>query len=305
MRVGLSEIDRERNDLAAARKHLDAAESLGEAMGLPQNPYRLRVARARIALAEGEPDEAVSALDEAEQRYDGDFSPNVRPIAALRARIWVQQGRLADARAWSRDVTVSADDELTYLREFEHGTLARLLLAEGVRDRDDDTIDAAIRLADRLLTSALDGGRQGSALDVLVVLALGRHARGEIAGAAADLDRAVALAEPDRWVRVFLDEGAPMMALLSAVSGRAGSSAFRLRASCRCGFGQRSRCPTTDAHRTIEPARARSPAPPPERSGRSRHGPRTAHLAQHPSDPHEEHLHEARREHAPLRDPAG
>jgi LuxR family maltose regulon positive regulatory protein len=226
MRVGLTEIDRERNDLAAARKHLEAAESLGEAMGLPQNPYRLRVARARIALAEGQPDEALSALDEAEQRYDGDFSPNVRPIAALRARVWVQQGRLVDARAWSRDVAISADDGLTYLREYEHGTLARLLLAEGVRDRDDETIDAAIRLADRLLRSALDGGRQGSALDVLVVLALARHARGEIAGAAADLDHAVALAEPDRWVRVFLDEGAPMLALLSAVTGRAGSSAF-------------------------------------------------------------------------------
>ena len=139
MHVGLSEIDRERNDLAAARKHLDAAESLGEAMGLPQNPYRLRVAGRESLSPRDEPDEAVSALDEAEQRYDGDFSPNVRPIAALRARVWVQQGRLAEARAWSRDVAVAADDELTYLREFEHGTLARLLLAEGVRDRDDDT----------------------------------------------------------------------------------------------------------------------------------------------------------------------
>ena len=240
MHVGLSEIHRERNDLRAARKHLDAAESLGEVMGLPQNPYRLRVARARIALAEGHPDEAVSALEEAEQRYDGDFSPNVRPIAALRARIWVQQGRLADARAWARDVTISAEDELTYLREFEHGTLARLLLAEGVRYRDDDTVDAAIRLADRLLTSALVGGRQGSALDLLILLALGRHARGEIAGAAADLDRAVALAEPDRWVRVFLDEGAPMMALLSAVSGRSGRSAFvsELRAAAGSASGR-------------------------------------------------------------------
>ena len=87
-------------------------------------------------------------------------------------------------------------------------------------------IDAAVRLADRLVTAALDGGRRGSALDHLVVLALGRHARGEIAAAAADLDRAVALAEPDRWVRVFLDEGPPMMALLRAITGRSGSSTF-------------------------------------------------------------------------------
>ncbi len=240
MHVGLSEIDLERNHMEAARKHLAAAESLGEALGLPQNPYRLRVARARIALAEGQPDEAVSALDEAEQRYDGDFSPNVRPIAALRARVRVQQGRLADARAWSRDVAVTADDQLTYLHEFEHGTLVRLLLAEGVRDHDGAKIASAIRLAERLLRSALDGGRLGSALDLLVALALGRHARGEIADAAADLDRAVALAEPDGWVRVFLDEGTPMMALLSAISGRRGGSAFlsELRAAAGSTMGR-------------------------------------------------------------------
>jgi LuxR family maltose regulon positive regulatory protein len=240
MHVGLAEIDRERNDLRAARDHLEAAESLGELMGLPQNPYRLRVARARIALAEGHPDEALSALDDAEHRYDGDFSPNVRPIAALRARVWVLQGRLADARAWSRQVSIAADDELTYLREFEHGTLARLLLAEGVRDSDDDTVDAAIHLADRLVTSALDGGRHGSALDFLVVRAVSRHARGELAGAAADLDRAVAIAKPDRWVRVFLDEGPSMMALLGAVAGRGGSSAFvsELRAAAGSASGR-------------------------------------------------------------------
>ena len=61
MHVGLSEIDRERNDLPSARRHLEAAESLGRSDGPPQNPYRLRVARARIAFAGGRLDEAVRA----------------------------------------------------------------------------------------------------------------------------------------------------------------------------------------------------------------------------------------------------
>ena len=234
MHVGLSEIDRERNDLGAAEEHLAAAASLGDGLGLPQNPYRLRVALARVALAKGDPPEAVRQLDEAADRYDGDFFPDVRPIAAMRARILVSQGELAEARAWARDAGIAADDEPSYLREFDQATLARLLLAEGVRDRSDDTIEAAIDLGERLLAAAVDGGRGGSAIDVLIVLALARHTRRDIAGAAACLDRAVALAEPDGWVRVFLDEAAPMTALLGAIGDRAGHASLAgLRAAAR------------------------------------------------------------------------
>src|SRR4029077_14746031 len=104
--------------------------------------------------ADGDLDGAIELLDEAEARYDGDFFPEVRPIPALRARIRVAQGRLADARDWARDAGVSPDDELSYLREFEHATLARLLLAEGVRDRADSSLVSAIHLAERLAAAA-------------------------------------------------------------------------------------------------------------------------------------------------------
>ena len=58
-----------------------------------------------------------------------DFLPDVRPIAALRARVWIGQGRLAEAIGWAREQGLSAEDDLSYLREFEHITLARVLLA--------------------------------------------------------------------------------------------------------------------------------------------------------------------------------
>ena len=73
---------------------------------------------------------ALDLLDEAERQYISGFLPKVRPIAALKARIWVAQGRLADALAWAREQGLSADDELSYLREFEHITFARVLLAQ-------------------------------------------------------------------------------------------------------------------------------------------------------------------------------
>ncbi len=55
---------------------------------------------ARLAEAEGDLDAAISCLDEAERVYVGDFSPEVRPVPAVRARVWLAQGRLADALRW-------------------------------------------------------------------------------------------------------------------------------------------------------------------------------------------------------------
>ncbi len=117
------------------RQHLAQGRELGEENGLPQNPYRSRVAAALLRQAEGDPDGALVLLDEAARRYDGDFSPDVRPVAALRARVWIRQGRLAEAWAWARDRRLTASDDLAYVHEFEHITLARLLLADGAGDR--------------------------------------------------------------------------------------------------------------------------------------------------------------------------
>ena len=135
MHVGLSQLDRERNDLEAATPTPASSQELGEHTGLPQNPYRWRVAMARIREAEGDLDGALELLDEAERRYTSDFGPNVRPIAAMKARVFIRQGRLGEALAWARSHDVSAEDELSYVREFEHITLARLLLAQGPRSR--------------------------------------------------------------------------------------------------------------------------------------------------------------------------
>ncbi len=214
MHVGISEVFRERSDLAAASEHLLMSRELGDENGLPQNPYRSRVAAARIRQAEGDLDGALELLTEAERLYVGDFSPNVRPIAALKARVWNAQGKLSKARGWAREHGLSAADDLTYVQEFEHITLAAVLLAQGIHDGADHTIVEAADLTERLLDAAEDGGRHGAAIEILVVRALARHARGDPAGAMASLDRAVALAEPEGHVRVFIDEGPRMAALL-------------------------------------------------------------------------------------------
>ena len=220
MYVGMSELHRERNDLHAATQHLLRSKELGEHTGFPQNRYRWRVAMARIREAQGDLDGALDLLDEAERLYVSDFSPNVRPIAALKTRVWVAQGRLGEALDWAREQGLSAHDDLSYLREFEHITLARVLLARYKSDRADRSMHEAMGLLERLLQAAEAGGRTGSVIEILVLQALAHEAQGDIPAALVPLERALTLAEPEGYVRIFVDEGRPMAQLLSEAAAR-------------------------------------------------------------------------------------
>jgi LuxR family maltose regulon positive regulatory protein len=184
---------------------------------------------ARVLAAERDPAGALDLLDEAERLYVGDFFPNVRPVAAVRTWVWLTQGRLREALGWAREQGVSVDDDLSYLREFEHITLARVLVASFRAEGDETFIRQALRLLERLLAAAEAAARTGSLLQILVVQALAHQARGNIAAALAPLQRALALAEPEGYVRLFVDEGLPMATLLRAVGKENSPSGYARR----------------------------------------------------------------------------
>jgi LuxR family maltose regulon positive regulatory protein len=235
MHVGIAGVLLERDDLAAAREHLDVSRRLGDHIGLPQNPYRWRVAMARLREVEGALDDAFELLGEADRLYVGDYNPNVRPVPAVRARLRLRRGELDEAEAWARERHLSPDDELSYLREFEHVTLARLLLARHRRDRDSSALEDALGLLERLLAAAQDGGRDGSVLEILLLQALAHQARGDVPAALAGLRGAVTLAQPEGYVRLFADEGPPMAALLKALTRQSADPGYvrRLLAATR------------------------------------------------------------------------
>ena len=218
MYVGLSNLHREHNDLKTATQHLLTSQALGELAGMPQNPYRWCAAMARIREAQGDLDGALSLLDQAERLYDGNFSPNVRPIATRKIRVWLAQGRLGEALGWAREQGLSIENELSYMQEFNHITLARVLLARYQSDRADGSISGVVGLLERLLKAAEEGGRKGSVIETLVLQALAYRAQGDLPAALLPLKRALALAEPEGYVRMFLDEGLSMMQLLKEAS---------------------------------------------------------------------------------------
>jgi LuxR family maltose regulon positive regulatory protein len=216
----MSSLHYERNDLQTAAQCLLKSQSLGELAWLPQNPYRWRAAMARIRQAQGDLDGALELLEEAERVYDGNFSPNVRPVATRKVRVWLAQGRMDDALNWARECGLSVDDELTYLHEFDHITLARVLLACHQHNRTDVSVAAIIKFLELLLKAAEDGGRMGSAIEILIVQSLAYHTQGNLSAALQPLQRALTLAEPQGYIRIFLDEGKSMLGLLREASAR-------------------------------------------------------------------------------------
>ena len=214
MHVGMSGLCYEHNDLAAAVQHLFTSQSLGELAGLPQNPYRWRAAMARIREVQGDLEDALDLLDQAESLYDANFSPNVRPLAARKARLWLAQSRLDEALDWVRAQGLSVENEPSYLREYDHITLVRVLLACHQRDPVGHSLHEAVGLLERLLKAAQAGGRNGSLIEILILLALAKHSQGDLPAALKPLQQALSLAEPEGYVRMFLDEDPNMLRLL-------------------------------------------------------------------------------------------
>ncbi len=202
--LGLSMIHRQRGDDTLATHHLKRAAELGLQTTLVDWLYRWHVAQAQLKEAAGDLETALAQLDEAKLVYVRTLVPVLRPIAALKARIHLKQGRPDKARAWAAERGLSLADEVSYLHEFEHLTLARLEIANPL-------VNALLA---RLLQAAEAQKRWGSALDILLVQALAHEAQGNRHQALAALKRALSMAEPEDYVRIFVDEGEPMRLLI-------------------------------------------------------------------------------------------
>jgi LuxR family maltose regulon positive regulatory protein len=212
--IGISKLHRERGDLEAAAQDLLTGKKLGEQVELPDWQSRWCIAQARLTETLGDLDGALDMLDEAERLFVRTPLPEILPIAAMKASVWVKQGKFAEALSWARERGLSVDDEISYLHEFEHSTMVRALIAHYKSDRVDSSIQGALRLVERLLQAAEEGKRTGSVIEILMVQALAHQAQGDTSSALVSLERALTLAEPEGYLRIFVDEGPPMAALL-------------------------------------------------------------------------------------------
>jgi LuxR family maltose regulon positive regulatory protein len=232
--VGRAQLALQRGDLGRGRESLAAARALGDARGLPAYAYRSRATAAMLAEAEGDIAGALELVAEAQQVYLGDFSPNVRPLHATAARLQIRLGDLDAAERWAHDHDVTAEQELTYLHEYEHVTLAEALLARYHLADDRAALVAADSLLQRLLDAAAAGGRDATVIEILVLRAVIAGAGDDVPGAHRLLDRAVRLAEPEGEVRSFTRHGPLVVPLLEALATSPGSSSYARTLAMAC-----------------------------------------------------------------------
>jgi LuxR family maltose regulon positive regulatory protein len=209
--VGLAEVLYEQNEPSAALEHAEEgverckqlANRLPLAAGLASH--------ARIRQALGDPTGALRAIGDAERvGLSPEMTELYNPVPVQRARLLLLQGEVAEVARWTAERGLGVEDEPSYIREREHLVLARVLIAEGKPDQ-------ALRLLERLLAAAEATERMGSVIEILSLQALALWARDEKERAVSTLARALSLAEPEGYVRTFVDEGLPMGELLSEV----------------------------------------------------------------------------------------
>ncbi len=217
---GLSELYLELGDLESAAQHLQRSKELGTKAEMPVWRYRWHIAQARLAESQGDLDGALALLDEAQRLYIRTPLPDVRPISCHESPDMGCAGTISQSLEWVRERGLSPDDDLGYLNEFDHITLARILIAQYQNDQSEETIQAAMRLLDRLQQSAEDGCRMGSVIEIEILRALAHQAQGNIIPALASLERALTLAEPEGYVRVFVGEGKSMAELLKRLAAK-------------------------------------------------------------------------------------
>jgi LuxR family maltose regulon positive regulatory protein len=224
--VGLADLYRQWNDLEqgtkCAQEAIDLSRSWMEtwAIGAHVHLGRIRHALGDSAGAR----EAMSQAERLAVEYDATDLDDLA-VAAFQARLCVAQGNTDAAKVWAeeraldvksivREMRQGGSSRAPYaLRESEGITLARMYISQHRAEDAMAVLQALESAAERL-------GRTGVLIEILVLQALASSLNGDTNRALEALERAVSLGAPERYVRVFADEGTQLVPLLRRLVAR-------------------------------------------------------------------------------------
>ncbi len=214
----LGELLREWNQLDRAERHLAQGLELVQGALIADAEMIMRgyLALARLQQACGQGIRALQTLDAfAQLAQQRGFAPILLAQgAAVRAQLALAQGNLAAALHWAQMSGLSTTEALSYPHEREYLTLARVRIAQGRAQPMGSFLPEALVLLERLLEDAEPKARMGSVIEILLLRALALQAQEKREQALKTLGSALSVAEPEGYIRLFLDEGTPMLVLL-------------------------------------------------------------------------------------------
>jgi LuxR family transcriptional regulator, maltose regulon positive regulatory protein len=229
--IGLGRLYQERNDLESASRYLDEGLKRCEGLATAEVTLEGLAALARLRQARGESQKALATFERIDALAErASVTRGLRDICvSVRIELLLRHGRVAEASACARAWKTSAVDPWSRLNgDVVQLTRARVMVAEG-------NWDDALAILQTIRQSARDDGRWGRYIEIATIEALALSGIGEPIAAAAMLESALALGEPEGYLRVFVDEGAALLAPLALV-----------RASLTDGSASPTRRPTVE-----------------------------------------------------------
>ncbi|WP_428242396.1 LuxR C-terminal-related transcriptional regulator [Gynuella sp.] len=199
--VLVSEILLERGELEAAIEQLNRSRELGESAGLLESRHRWYIAMARIRQVQGQFAEAAYLLAQAAQLQLAGPAPDVRPVSAWQARLWLAQGMFNRVADWADSTGLHLTDDIPYPREFEYLTLARWYLLQPDRWQQGTLADLQAMLGRMRQTVEADE-RDGSLIELLWLQSLTQRLAGQTQLAVQTSIRAATLAGQAGYVAI-------------------------------------------------------------------------------------------------------
>jgi len=210
--ISLCDVYRELNDLETAKTHLNDALTLIRQTGRESYSGFVMENMKSLALMLDLCKDGAHAdllIDQSIRRNRRMRNDVVeKQLEALKAYLVLRRGEeMSPANRWAQSSGLSVDDKVTYLDEFNYQVFARWLIARGQAKQ-------ALPLLNRLLKAAQEGTRGRTVIEVLLLQSLAHNALEDEAAALKALESALMLAQPEMFVRTFIDEGEPVSKLL-------------------------------------------------------------------------------------------
>lgn len=215
--VRMGEILYEWNQLAEAWASLSQGLERAELGGDVRAMIAGYLIAGRLKLTAGEVEAAAEYLERARPHVESaQFAHWISQFERFQLELWLARNRLRAAVDWADTMVSEAEVEERRESVVAQLAMARVLIVKG----DEVSVERALAILDRLLGAAQAEGRTGVQIEALALQALARSERGERAGALTALERALRLAEPEGYVRLFADLGLSMAWLLQEAHSR-------------------------------------------------------------------------------------